>query len=862
MRGSHPLSRTPPVPEAPCRSRFAQGLLVACLASLLVACGGGGASLTPPETASRADYAPLDPGDRWVYRRQDGALEQRAVVGTRTVSGRIATVVATTDLTLDEVEVSFFVKTATALIELPDSADPIGQQVGEVTTLLLPPKQGQSFVQVDKTVTQGFDVDGDGRPDAFSIRSEVTVLGFESVQVAAGPFADCAHLRTVASVDITLSSTGARLSTVDTVDEWVSPTLGLVRDNVVTEAAGQRSTTTRELVAYAVGGVRSDTRPPALTFSRPAAGSTSRVDEPLLLRFDKAVDLATFRNGGLTLLDAAGQSVPTLLSQNNSGTEISARPLVPLGTGRYTVKLGPGVHDLIGNDLPSQDWFFTVDQAGPSLLSAVPAFNAVDVPLNTTIRLQFGEPLDPSTVVPGNIVLSSSALGEVPIRLEMPDARSVLITPLQPLAAGRRYSVVLAPSLADALGNPLFNALQATAFDTTQGRFSSPVTLAGAGGRGLASGDANGDGRSDLLTIVDNPSSEAATFNLFLQRAGGGFELPRQVEVAARAGCGGAGIALLVDMNGDGRADIVATRGSCGVEVFYQGAGGAFDRSTLLEGGGFTMLKVLDMNGDGRPDVVATAWGSESVSVWLQRSDGSRRPRAGFALFNNGYGDLAVGDLNGDGRHDIAVVSGQGDLDAALGIIYQQADGSFGTPSYRALSGTVGPSTLTIADLDGDGRADLLTHSPGVGYLWWFRQRPDGTLAPPVSLGGAGDAWQLAVVDVDGDGRRDLLIGTGDYDLFLGLQLQRADGSFAAPVAFRGASAILGANAMAVADFDGDGRPDVAMNGPVLLRNLGDAPPRSSPPLPPAMSPPAAPAPLSCRSVRCRPLPAAAARWR
>ena len=130
MRGSHPLSRTPPVPEAPCRSRFAQGLLVACLASLLVACGGGGASLTPPETASRADYAPLDPGDRWVYRRQDGALEQRAVVGTRTVSGRIATVVATTDLTLDEVEVSFFVKTATALIELPDSADPIGQQVG------------------------------------------------------------------------------------------------------------------------------------------------------------------------------------------------------------------------------------------------------------------------------------------------------------------------------------------------------------------------------------------------------------------------------------------------------------------------------------------------------------------------------------------------------------------------------------------------------------------------------------------------------------------------------------------------------------------------------------------------------------
>lgn len=126
MRGSPPLSLTPSLSEAPCRSRFVRSALAVFLASLLVACGGGGASLTPPETAPRADFAPLNHGDRWVYRRQDGALEQRAVVGTRTVSGRTATVVATTDLTLDEVEESFFVKTASALIELPDNADPIG----------------------------------------------------------------------------------------------------------------------------------------------------------------------------------------------------------------------------------------------------------------------------------------------------------------------------------------------------------------------------------------------------------------------------------------------------------------------------------------------------------------------------------------------------------------------------------------------------------------------------------------------------------------------------------------------------------------------------------------------------------------
>lgn len=799
-------------------------LLVGGMALLLAACGAGSADAdapTAPDPTAKPDYAPLDTGSRWVYRREDGTLEQQAVTGTRTVQGRVATVLATTDVDSGSVEEAFYLKTANALIELPDSSDPVSVQIGDVTLLQLPLQAGQSFVQVDKTLAQGDDLDGDGRPDAMAIRAEVTVLGFDDISVPAGRFSQSAHVRTVVTLNATSSSGGNPLTVTTTVDEWYAPDIGLVRDSIVSEFAGQRFTSARALVAYAVGSRRVDIRSPTLTGSEPAAGAAVRSASQLSLAFDEAMDLASLRNGGFRLLDPAGQTVPVTLLPINSGTGVIVALSAPLGTGRHTVKLGAGAQDLVGNVLPTQEWTFSVDQSGPLVLTALPAAGAVDVAPNTTVRLVFNEALEPTTINTANIAVRGPLLESVPVRVELADARTVLITPLQPLTEALRYTVVLAPTVADVLGNSVGNSVDATFFVTASGRFSAPTLLAGAAGRGVAGGDVNGDGRTDLLTLLDSSGSESAAFNLFQQNAAGGFDTPRRANVVPRLDCGDPGLALLVDMNGDRRADIVATRGSCGVEVFYQGGNGEFERSVLLAGAGFNLLKVVDLNGDRRPDVVASAFGSDTVSVWLQRSDGSWGPQALHPLFNNGNGDLAVGDLNGDGRPDIAVTSGQGDLQRALGITYQQADGSFGAPQYRALSGTFGRSTLTIADLDGDGRADLVTSGAELGTLLWFRQIPGGTLAPPVTLRGAGEAWQLEVADIDGDRRQDIVIGTGGFNSFVVVQLQRADGSFADPVSYRGLEGTSAGYAIVVADLDGDGRPDVALSGPRVLRNVG-----------------------------------------
>src|SRR5438046_497921 len=77
-----------------------------------------------------------------------------------------------------------------------------------VLLLALPVTPGDAFVQVDKTIDVGSDIDGDDRHEALTIRSQVTVQGLETVSTPAGQFASSAHVHTVITETLIYSASG------------------------------------------------------------------------------------------------------------------------------------------------------------------------------------------------------------------------------------------------------------------------------------------------------------------------------------------------------------------------------------------------------------------------------------------------------------------------------------------------------------------------------------------------------------------------------------------------------------------------------------------------------------------------------
>jgi surface-anchored protein len=381
------------------------------------------------------------------------------------------------------------------------------------------------------------------------------------------------------------------------------------------------------------------------------------------------------------------------------------------------------------------------------------------------------------------------------------------------------YEVTFVASGIDADGNATDSGPVTYYFYVTDGLvpFAMPSFLdAGLGVPGFQSqlADFNGDGKPDM--IVAGSGTDALGYR---QGVGDGSFLPEQ-SVNAGTGLSAQGI-VAVDYDVDGDMDFVALEyvqsgattepGSGAVTLFRNDGTGSFTRVVLKSGlsAGYE-VDAGDLNGDGRPDLVYNQ--DTSVAYALQQPSGELGAETVLPATLNSISGVQLGDMDNDGDVDIVVGNRANNPNAYFSVFSNDGNAIFGAPQNKTTG--IFPDLHALADLNGDGRLDVVTGESVVGSrAGYYPQLTDGTFGSrEVVLPTNTQLNSLTIADINGDGIPDIAAGAivgGRFSAVWSPGL--GGGTFGATILIHPNEG--NAWSIHVADLDADNYPDILTTG-------------------------------------------------
>ncbi len=438
----------------------------------------------------------------------------------------------------------------------------------------------------------------------------------------------------------------------------------------------------------------------------------------------------------------------------------------------------------------------------PDLIAANRDDNTVSVLLNTTA---------PGATTPSFATQQTFAAGSAPFSVTAADVN------------GDGKPDLIVTNFSD---NTVSVLLNTTAPGAASPSFTRQQTFAtGTNPRSVTATNVNGDGKRDLIVINEGDNSVSVLLNTTPAPAttlgANSFATQQTFDTGSTPY-----LVTAANVNSDGKPDlIVANFSDNTVSVLLNTtAPGAIATSfttqqTFATGNFPQSVAAADLNGDGRPDLIVANGGDNTVSVLLNTTaPGATTP--GFATeqaFTTGTEPVSAtaADVNGDGRPDLIVANSTGN---SVSVLLNTTAPGATTPSFatqQAFAAGSFPESATVADVNGDGKPDLIvpnegdntvsvllnTTAPGATTPSFAPQQPFATGLTPFSV---------IAADVNGDGKPDLIVAnTGDNTVSVLLNTTApgaATPSFATQQTFAVGGGPISVTA---AEVNGDGRPDL-----------------------------------------------------